>query len=72
MLGNEQLITCRLQAGGHLVQVRSAADQTITVGETLHLDPDPSGWRFFEADGEAINRPEPNAEEEGPQLPVLP
>ena len=72
VLGNEQLITCRLQAGGHLVQVRSAADQTITVGETLHLDPDPSGWRFFEADGEAINRPEPNAEEEGPQLPVLP
>ena len=72
VLGNEQLITCRLQAGGHLVQVRSAADQTITVGETLHLEPDPSGWRFFEADGEAINRPEPNAEEEGPQLPVLP
>ena len=72
VLGNEQLITCRLQAGGHLVQVRSATDQTITVGETLHLDPDPSGWRFFEADGEAINRPEPNAEEEGPQLPVLP
>ena len=72
VLGNEQLITCRLQAGGHLVQVRSAADQTITVGETLHLDPDPSGWRFFEADGEAINRPEPNAEEDGPQLPVLP
>ena len=72
VLGNEQLITCRLQAGGHLVQVRSAADQTITVGGTLHLDPDPSGWRFFEADGEAINRPEPNAEEEGPQLPVLP
>ena len=72
VLGNEQLITCRLQAGGHLVQVRSATDQTITVGETLHLDPDPSGWRFFEADGEAINRPEPNAEEDGPQLPVLP
>ena len=72
VLGNEQLITCRLQAGGHLVQVRSATDQTITVGETLHLDPDPSGWRFFEADGEAINRPEPNAEEEGPHLPVLP
>ena len=72
VLGNEQLITCRLQAGGHLVQVRSATDQTITVGETLHLDPDPSGWRFFEADGEAINRPVPNAEEEGPQLPVLP
>lgn len=72
VLGNEQLVTCRLRSGGHLVQVRSAADRCIAVGDTLHLDPDPCGWRFFEADGEAIPIPEPNTDDDGPQLPVLP
>jgi len=69
VLGNEQLITCRLKDGNHLVQVRAAPDLVITPGGSLHLEPTPSGWRFFDADGEAIAQPESPGH--GPQLPVL-
>ena len=73
VLGNEQLITCQLLHGGHLVTVRTEADLAVIVGEMLHLDPDPQGWRLFDAEGDAIFPPEParNSPEE-PQLPVIP
>ena len=73
VLGNEQLITCQLLHGGHLVTVRTEADLAVIVGEMLHLDPDPQGWRLFDAEGDAICPPEParNSPEE-PQLPVIP
>ena len=72
VLGNEQLITCQLLHGGHLVTVRTEADLAVIVGEMLHLDPDPQGWRLFDAEGDAICPPEParNSPEE-PQLPVI-
>ena len=72
VLGNEQLITCQLLHGGHLVTVRTEADLALIVGEMLHLDPDPQGWRLFDAEGDAICPPEParNSPEE-PQLPVI-
>ncbi len=66
-LGNEQLLTCRLAEGDHLLQVRSSPEQAVVVGETIHLDPDPRGWRLFGTAGTAIPRPEPISTE-----PVLP
>ena len=69
-LGNEQLLTCRLLEGDHLVQLRAAPDQWIVPGQTVHLEVEPSGWRLFDAAGEAIPRPEPVADK-GPE-PVLP
>lgn len=66
-LGNEQLLTCRLAEGDHLLQVRCSPDQAVVVGETVHLDPDPRGWRLFHPSGEAIPHPEPVSSE-----PVLP
>ena len=69
VLGNEQLITCQLLEGNHLVQVRCEPDRPVVVGETLHLDPDPKGWRLFDSNGEAITLPAPS--EAGPQLPRL-
>ncbi|WP_392345881.1 ABC transporter ATP-binding protein [Parasynechococcus sp.] len=53
-LGNEQILTCRLLDGDQLIQVRSSAEININAGDAIHLDPDPAGWRLFEADGEAI------------------
>ena len=53
-LGNEQILTCRLVDGDQLIQVRGSADIKIKAGDPIHLDPDPTGWRLFEADGEAI------------------
>ena len=53
-LGNEQILTCRLVDGDQLIQVRGSADINIKAGDAIHLDPDPTGWRLFEADGEAI------------------
>jgi multiple sugar transport system ATP-binding protein len=66
-LGNEQLLTCRLADGDHLLQVRSSPEHAVAVGETIHLDPDPRGWRLFDTAGNAIPRPEPISTE-----PVLP
>ena len=54
-LGNEQILTCRLVDGDQLIQVRGSADINIKAGDAIHLDPDPTGWRLFEADGEAIH-----------------
>ncbi|MEI8250057.1 MAG: ATP-binding cassette domain-containing protein [Synechococcus sp. ELA057] len=70
-LGNEQLLTCRLQEGGHLVLVRSGPDQAVTVGQDVHLEVDPSGWRLFDADGEAL-LPGPPAPEPKPELRLPP
>ena len=69
VLGNEQLMTCRLLDGNHLVQVRVEPELHVVAGETLHLDPDPKGWRLFDNHGEAIPLPAPSGN--GPQLPDL-
>ncbi|WP_255103572.1 MULTISPECIES: ABC transporter ATP-binding protein [unclassified Synechococcus] len=58
-LGNELLISCRLIDGSHLIQVRTDPDQRLKAGQRIHLEIDPQGWRFFEANGEALPRPEP-------------
>ena len=72
-LGNEQLLTCRLEEGSHLVQLRADPGEPLTPGETVHLEIDPKGWRFFDANGEAIPMaPEPIAEPAAGPEPVLP
>ena len=53
-LGNEQLVTCRLEAGGHLVLVRGPPEQAVLLDQEVHLEVDPAGWRLFDGDGEAI------------------
>ena len=62
-LGNEQMLTCRLDDGGHLVQVRVGPEQRLPPGSTLHLDVDACGWRLFEDSGEAIIMPRTNVQE---------
>ena len=69
VLGNEQLISCRLHDGDHLVQVRTEPDLTVKPDDVLHLDAEPSGWRLFDASGEAIARQDPVTA--GPTLPEL-
>ena len=72
-LGNEQLLTCRLLDGNHLVQVRAEADRSTHAGETVHLEVDPGGWRLFDANGQALTMPAvPSAAVAQPQLPQLP
>ncbi|MEB3330938.1 MAG: ATP-binding cassette domain-containing protein [Synechococcaceae cyanobacterium] len=56
-LGNEQLVTCRLQETDHLVQFRSAPEERHRPGQTVHLDVDPGGWRLFDGQGEALLPP---------------
>ena len=56
-LGNEQLLTCRLEEGGHLVQVRVGPETILPPGASLNLDIDPRGWRLFDASGEALPLP---------------
>jgi multiple sugar transport system ATP-binding protein len=73
-LGNEQVITCRLQDGDHLVQLRAEPDQHLVPGETVHLDVEASGWRLFDQAGEALPMPqEPSqtAATSEPQLPTF-
>ncbi|MFQ6538769.1 MULTISPECIES: ABC transporter ATP-binding protein [Aphanothece] len=70
-LGNEQLLTCRLQESSHLVQVRVGPEERLVAGQTLHLDADPSGWRLFDAAGEALALPQPQPQAAGPVLPAL-
>jgi len=53
-LGNEQLVTCRLEAGGHLLLVRVPPEQAVHLDQQVHLEVDPAGWRLFDGDGEAI------------------
>ena len=70
VLGNEQLLTCRLLDGQHLVQVRADPDLTVRSGSRVHLEPDPNGWRLFDQHGEAI--PVPEAAPPAPREPTLP
>ncbi len=75
-LGNEQLLTCRLLEGSQLVHVRVGPEQVVRLGELVHLEVEPEGWRLFDEAGEALAlaRPpepaEPPARRE-PQLPRL-
>ena len=69
-LGNEQLLTCRLEEGGHLVQVRVGPETILPPGASLHLDIDPRGWRLFDASGEALPLPPEPASVE-PTLPYF-
>ncbi|EAQ76240.1 possible ABC transporter, ATP binding component [Synechococcus sp. WH 5701] len=64
-LGNEVLISCRLIEGSHLIQVRTDPGQRLAAGQTIHLEIDPQGWRFFEANGEALPRPKPTVTKAG-------
>ena len=66
-LGNEQVVTCQLQDGDHLLQARVAPEERLTPGATIHLEVEASGWRLFDADGEALPLPAGIALE-----PVLP
>jgi multiple sugar transport system ATP-binding protein len=70
VLGNEQLLTCRLLDGHHLVQVRADPDLTVRSGSRVHLEPDPNGWRLFNRNGEAIQVPD--AAPTAPREPTLP
>ena len=71
-LGNEQLLTARLQEGDHLVQLRAEPDQSLVPGQSVHLEVDPLGWRLFDQAGEAIPRPEAaNPPSREPVLPDL-
>ena len=70
VLGNEQLITCRLLDGEHLVQVRADPGLKAVPGTLIHLDADPRGWRLFDDQGDAIPMPTLPAERDG--SPVLP
>jgi len=67
-LGNEQLLTCRLAEGDHLVQVRVGPEDNLPPGSTVHLDVDPRGWRLFDAAGDAL----PLAAEPASAEPRLP
>ena len=73
VLGNEQLLTCRLLDGDHLVQVRADPNMEIATGCLIHLEADPEGWRLFDADGNAIalQQPQQALETIEPQLPPL-
>ena len=53
-LGNEQLLTCRLLEGDHLVQLRAEPDQALVPGQTVHLEVEASGWRLFDNGGDAL------------------
>ena len=70
VLGNEQLITCRLLDGEHLVQVRADPGLRAMPGSRIHLDADPRGWRLFDDQGDAIPIPTPPSERD--DTPVLP
>ena len=70
VLGNEQLITCRLLDGEHLVQVRADPGLRAMPGSRIHLDADPHGWRLFDDQGDAIPMPTPPSERD--ETPVLP
>ncbi|MEB3316951.1 MAG: ABC transporter ATP-binding protein [Cyanobacteriota bacterium] len=75
-LGNEQLLTCRLLEGNELVHVRIGPDQAVRLGETVHLEVDPAGWRLFDGAGDALEpararEPETGRGRREPQLPKL-
>ncbi|QPN60198.1 ATP-binding cassette domain-containing protein [Synechococcus sp. CBW1002] len=68
-LGNEQLISCRLQETSHLVLLRADPSQHLAPGQTIHLEVEPTGWRFFDASGEALPMPLPVPMDHEPKLP---
>ena len=53
-LGNEQILTCQLKEGSHLIQVRSTPEFNVSGGDEISLESNPTAWRLFENDGEAI------------------
>ena len=72
VLGNEQLLTCRLLDGDHLVQVRADPSLNVSIGGSIHLEADPDGWRLFDEAGDAIALQElPPVDSDEPQLPLL-
>ena len=73
VLGNEQLTTCRLHEGNHLITVRCPPELNIVSGQTLHLEPDPEGWRLFDVAGDAIPVPQGQDQEplKQPELPQI-
>lgn len=73
VLGNEQLTTCRLHEGNHLITVRCPPELNIVSGQTLHLEPDPEGWRLFDGAGDAIPVPQGQDQEplKQPELPQI-
>ncbi|WP_216903783.1 ABC transporter ATP-binding protein [Synechococcus sp. CCY 9618] len=71
-LGNEQLVTCRLLEGSHLVLLRAEPDQSVSAGQTVHLEVDPTGWRLFDGLGAALLPAEvPASPRPEPQLPTI-
>ena len=70
-LGNEQLLSCRLLEGSQLVQLRAEPEQRVSPGQTVHLEVDPTGWRLFDASGEAIPRAAAATDSAEPLLPSL-
>jgi multiple sugar transport system ATP-binding protein len=36
--------------------LRAEPEQRVSPGQTVHLEVDPTGWRLFDASGEAIPR----------------
>jgi multiple sugar transport system ATP-binding protein len=71
-LGNEQLLTCRLLDGSHLVLVRTGPEESITPGQMVHLEVDPEGWRLFDGQGTALSPPAPKGSAGELRLPTLP
>ena len=53
-LGNEQILTCRIEDGGHLIQARCSPEINIKATDEVNLEPDPTAWRLFDRNGEAI------------------
>ena len=53
-LGNEQILTCRLLDDDQIIHARTSAGININAGDAINLDPEPTGWRLFDTDGEAI------------------
>jgi multiple sugar transport system ATP-binding protein len=71
-LGNEQLVSCRLLEGSHLVQVRAEPDQPLVPGQTVHLEVQAEGWRLFDGSGLALPQvPAPATAGPEPVLPKL-
>jgi multiple sugar transport system ATP-binding protein len=70
-LGNEQLVTCRLREGSHLVQLRCGPQDAVRPGAAVYLEVDGAGWRLFDPAGEALPLPPEPAPSAEPVLPPL-
>ena len=60
VLGNEQVLTCRLLDGDHLIQVRTPPEPLYQPKQMVYLAPDPRGWRLFDEIGNAVAMPDTN------------